>query len=287
MKMILGTAQFGTPYGISNRIGQVGKEDVALMLAVAQDYGFSGLDTAAAYGDSEHVLGEIPESQYYDIYTKLPKLLKSDFNLWKAIFNQSLEKLKRPYINGLFLHDADDLCGENQENVYSFLCDLKEKKLTNKIGVSVYSVDQLNHIIDNYDIDLVQLPLNIFDQRFVRNNFLKKLKEKDIEIHVRSVFLQGLLLMSVGDVPRFLKSAIAKLTQLDHFCHLHKMSRLSAVLQYIYEQKEVDAIVLGMTSLQELIQISDSIPQLPYLTMDWRGFSIDDESIIIPKNWKH
>jgi len=287
MKMVLGTAQFGLDYGISNQVGVVSTTEIALILQHAKNLGFSGLDSAAVYGDSERQLGSIPASQDYAIYTKLPALVTSGYEGWHQTFCQSLAKLKRNFLNGLFLHEAKDLLGSEQKNVYRFLSKLKVEGLINQIGVFVYSVDELEYIIERYKIDIVQLPLNIFDQRFTKNGFLKKLKEKEIEIQARSIFLQGLLLMSLNQLPFSFLKLSKNIKKLDELCKKQNISRLACCLAYVLKQSDVDALVLGVTSFSELFEIAKEIEGLPSIDACWDDFLIEDKNIIIPKNWRH
>ena len=202
MKLGLGTVQFGCNYGISNQKGQVSPLEVEKILNFAYEQGIDTMDTANMYGNSEEVLGRF-NLDNFKVVTKTTKVNlaldeNENLNRFKDAFYASQKKLGYIKLHGLMFHESMDLLGKCGSKLWDLLCDFKEKEYVEKIGVSVYYPETLMEIIDKFNIDIVQLPLNMLDQRFIY--LLKELKQKGIEIHTRSTFLQGLLLMKDFDI---------------------------------------------------------------------------------------
>lgn len=259
MKLCLGTVQFGLNYGISNKAGKVAFKEVEDILNYCNYQKINTIDTAQAYGESEKTLGHFNLSNFR-VITKI----SND----RGIEN-SLENLKLSSLYGVLLHNENEI-DENWQK----LVDYKSQRLVEKIGVSVYSPDKLSGIIDKYPIDIVQLPLNILDQRFL--SLLKRLKENNIEIFARSIFLQGLLLMDYCQISDYFNPIKPVLSKLPH-------DKLGFALNFVKNIDEIDGIVFGITSKQELEQICIAYHKK---TFDYSEFSIDDENMINPSMWR-
>ena len=204
-KIALGTVQFGIDYGINSENGQVQPEEVRSILNYAHSQNIDLLDTAPAYGNSEKVLG-VANVQNFKVVTKTrhfnnAKISNSDIGLLKKDFSCSLTDLRQESFYGELVHNASDLLKSGAEKLYDHLQELKQAEKIEKIGVSVYDYSQLQSILDNFDIDLVQLPFNILDRRMIDSGMLSTLRSSNTEVHARSVFLQGLLLMSEQNRP--------------------------------------------------------------------------------------
>jgi aryl-alcohol dehydrogenase-like predicted oxidoreductase len=173
MKIGLGTVQFGQNYGVSNKQGITPEDEVREILTFAWDNGITLLDTATLYGASEEALGSsIPTHASFRIVTKTPtfqKIMieKEDSNRLKDAFHISLDKLRQPNLYGLLVHHAVDLLKDGGQYLWESMQDLKETGLVQKIGVSLYSPQELNRFLEKYTPDIVQAPVNIFDQRMI------------------------------------------------------------------------------------------------------------------------
>jgi aryl-alcohol dehydrogenase-like predicted oxidoreductase len=204
LKLALGTAQFGLKYGIANQQGQVSHDEAKVVLALARARGMDTLDTAIAYGDSEQRLGEIG-IQDWRVVSKLPAIPEGcgDIAQWVvAAVRDSLGRLKVGKLYGLLLHRPQQLLEKNGGQLYSALQQLKQDGLVQKIGISIYDPSELDNLCSSYQLDLVQAPFNIMDQRLIATGWLSRLAKQGTELHVRSVFLQGLLLMTPSDRPK-------------------------------------------------------------------------------------
>ena len=199
-KISLGTVQFGIDYGINSIEGQVLSSEVESILSFAYSKGIDLLDTAPAYGNSEKILGRmnisnfkvVTKTRHFDSF----EISNNDVELLNNDFYHSLEGLKQDGVYGLMIHNAEDLLKPGAEKLFDQLQEFKQEGKIIKIGVSVYDHSQLKSILNIFDIDLVQLPFNILDRRMIDSGMFAKLREMNIEVHARSVFLQGLLLMS-------------------------------------------------------------------------------------------
>lgn len=280
MKLALGTVQFGVDYGISNKKGLVSEQDVKEILNYAKEIDLFTLDTASLYGSSEEVLGKF-NLEDFDVVTKTIKVDKTldkntNFERYKEAFYSSQKKLGYIQLHGLMFHEANDLLSSNGLALWDLVEDFKQREYVRKIGVSVYSPKQLEEVLSLVDIDIVQLPLNILDQRFLY--LLPELKKKNIEVHTRSTFLQGLLLMDTyGLNPYFepIKPILEKLPK----------NRLEAALGFVKNIKEVDKIVVGVTNKNELQEIYSQYNK-QVENIEYSQFKINDEAFINPVNWR-
>ena len=282
MQIGLGTATFGMAYGIANS-GTMSIEEAFSILSYAEQNGLTMLDTAQLYGDSEKVLGQYQGIKNFQIVSKLPSIAEFAHHRLVSDAEQSLMRLKIESLHALLLHEPQDLLVEKGSENFDKLSQLKEQQLTRKIGVSVYTPQQLSDIIDMFPIDIVQLPLNVFDQRFIQSGILTKAKARGIEIHVRSVFLQGLLLMNTDQLPDHF---IPFKTQIDDYFSAIKakhIGKLTAALAFIAQQAEIDYSILGCCSRQQVSEFLSALDNKP--TIDYSSYASNDESLIIPTNW--
>lgn len=280
MKLGLGTVQFGCNYGISNKNGQVNRETVKEILAYAKENGINTLDTASLYGNSESVLGSFDLTGFNVITktTKIDKNLSKEENL--KVLKNGLENSKANLADnklyGIMFHEANDLLSGMGEDLWNLLVEFKNKGFVQKIGVSVYTPDQLLKIIKEYKIQIVQLPLNLLDQRFA--TVLGILKDKNIEIHTRSTFLQGLLLMNSDEIDDYFNDIKFLLNDIPE-------PKLSYTLDFVKNLKQIDKIIVGCTTkneLQEIIMMYNKEVK----RIDYSRFKINDEQFILPQNWK-
>ncbi len=287
----LGTVQFGLDYGISNPQGKTPPEEAAKILELAWREGIRVLDTAALYGESEKALGTIIRNECdFRIVTKTESFKKTaltsaDGNRLKELFYTSLGKLRRDNLYGLLLHHADDLLTPGSEFLHQALQELKEKGLVRKIGVSVYSGEQIDRILEKFEIDLVQLPLNILDQRLIKRGHLRKLKEKGVEIHARSTFLQGALLMNPEELPSHFDSVREHLRQFQVYCRQIEKKPLAVCLNFVLAQREIDHVILGICRREHLEEILASLKSI-VPGQDYGRWAWTEEKILNPAQWR-
>lgn len=279
MKIALGTAQFGLDYGVTNQSGQVAIEEVKSILNFAKDNDIITFDTASGYGNSEQVLGEIGVDGCY-IITKTTSL-KNGVNRVIKGFYQSLENLNQRAVDGLLIHDINEVNDKEFDVLFERLNELKRQGLINKIGFSTYTPKQVNFLLDNFDFDRIQLPFNVFDTRLVEGGQLKALKKKNIEIHARSVFLQGVLL-DFDNLSSYFSTWRGQFDMYQEVVEKSGMSLLEYALNFALNTQEIGKVLVGVNSEQQLREIFQSIQKAGRP----RVYPINDVNLLNPSLWK-
>ena len=260
-RLALGTVQFGLPYGIANQARQVSRDETAMILDHAWAMGLDTLDTAIAYGESEQRLGEIGVAQW-QVITKLPAMPENhtDVTAWvqESVLG-SLKRLRIPKLHGLLLHHSQQLLGPRGDALYRALHALKDQGKVEYAGVSIYGPDELDALWPQCQLDLVQAPLNIMDRRLATSGWLTRLHRAGTEVHIRSVFLQGLLLMEAANRPAIFNSWQPLWDRWHHWLDDQQLTPLRACLGFALSQPEVDRVVVGVDSLNQLQEILSSV----------------------------
>jgi len=278
-KFIIGTANFGFPYGISNGKIKVKKKEVFKILNYAKSQGIYTLDTAINYGQSEKILGEYGLKKW-KVITKLPKL-KNNHNLEKLI-KKSLNNLKINQIDTLLFHDTKQIIGKNGGKIFNNILKLKKKGLIKKIGFSVYTPNQVRKIIKSFNFQVLQCPYNIIDRRMDNSGILKILKKKKIEIHVRSIFLKGLLLLKKNKIPKKFHKWKNLFNNYHNFTNDNKISAQEFCLNFVLSNKFVNKLVIGLNNKNQLKElISTKRKKINYPAK----IQTSDTRLINPSNW--
>lgn len=251
-KLILGTVQMGLDYGINNKLGKITLEESHQVLLRAHESGITTLDTAEAYGDAHKVIGAFHRSypnHNFNIVTKVPHGIDEKNIEHKT--KEYLEDLEVDYLEILMFHSFDSF--KSNQNAFVKLLKLKSKGLINHIGVSVYTNDQLEYLLDIDDITVVQLPFNLLDNHTLRGGVLEKLKLKGKIIHTRSAFLQGLFFKKTSDENGIVKKLQSELKILNQLVHQYNCSMEELALSYCLCQKNIDNVLIGVDSIDQLI----------------------------------
>ncbi len=284
-KLALGTAQFGFPYGIANQQGQVNRVDAKAMLEFAFLHGIDTLDTAIAYGESETCLGEVG-TQGFRIITKLPSLPEncSDLGCWvREQVSVSLARLEVSSVYGLLLHCPEQLLGDNGKKLYRVLLALKDRGNVQKVGISIYGPNELQQLNKRFHFDLVQAPFNLIDQRLSKSGWLQRLKDDNVEIHTRSAFLQGLLLMPQQSIPTKFTPWNELWEKWYKWLSDQNVSAVQACLAFPLSFPEIDRVIVGADSvnqLQQILEAASTATDIPF-----PNISCDDEDLINPSRW--
>jgi len=307
MKLALGTVQFGLNYGISNSQGKVGKSQVKDILDKALSLGINTLDCAGAYGDSEQILGELINQSDFKLITKIPNISDNETSI-VTYFQQSLDYLNCDKVQTLLFHAADNLITHpNKINLFQQLEQLKNNDLTTNIGVSVYSPEQLKAIHQQFPMDVAQVPINIFDQRFIPQNFLDYCAQEQIKLHARSIFLQGLLLLNENSLPKYFIPFRKKLNDFSSLAKNLACSKLTLALAILaqnshnlkpsphnlkhdleYSFDVIEHIVVGVCNSLQLIEIVDAYEQAQTLAVNYEDLAALADSrleLINPSLW--
>ena len=290
-KLVLGTVQLGLKYGIANRGQAVPAGEACALLQLAHARGIRMLDTAPAYGESESVVGRcLAELDgRFQIVTKTLPLPRAgarpaDVDAVRREFSASLKRLGSESVYGILVHHAGDLLGPEGARLYGLLAEWRDRGQALKIGVSVYTGAEALAAFERYRLDIVQLPLSVFDQRLAADGTLLELKRRHAEIHARSVFLQGLALMEPDALPPGFESARPFVARFHDALANRGVSPVAGALGYVAQIAEIDRIVVGVDSAAQLSECVAALEQrVPKL--DFSGFACRDESLLDPRRW--
>lgn len=286
-KISIGTAQFGLNYGISGGT-QISNIDAKNIIELGIKNNIVTIDTAFNYGNCHIILGNIGIKNKNEIITKLPEIpLDSNINIENWIFNKisaALKDLKIDVIQGVLLHRPAQLLLVEGEKIYNALCKLKSSGLVKKIGISTYEPSELDELIPRFNFDIVQSPFSIFDQRLLESGWLNTLDKLNIEIHVRSVFLQGLLLFKEPRPKKF--DRWADLWQeWDNYLLNSNKSALENCLQFVYSQEKINKIIIGIDSYQQFSEIIKIDLSNDYIKP--KKFNIKEMNLLVnPSKWE-
>jgi aryl-alcohol dehydrogenase-like predicted oxidoreductase len=274
-------------YGIGSSPGKLSISEVKKILEYAKSTNIDMLDTASAYGNSEKTLGKLNVDEFHVVtktrHFNVLKITDDDLTLLNRDFDQSLKDLKLDSVYGLLIHNADDLMKPGASKIIESIQNLKKTNKIKKIGVSIYENKHLNFVLENFDIDLVQIPLNIFDRRLIDNGMLKLLSQKGLEVHARSIFLQGLLLLENSSRPRKFDRWDSLWKSWSEWLNDYKISPLEASIRYAMSFSEISKVLVGIDSVNQLMEIMDAaygvLPPIP------NELYTDDSLLLNPSNW--
>lgn len=287
MKLALGTAQFGMSYGVANQLGQVNNEQIIKILNVARKGGVSVLDTAIGYGDSEMLLG-LAGVNDFKIVTKFPAFLSKEVSPSEWVndqISQSLLRLRVNSVYGVLMHRPlqllDAFLGPALLNA---MHSLRKDNLTKKIGISIYSPGELDLIWPIFKPDIVQCPFNLIDRRLETSGWLSKLHDEGVEIHARSLFMQGLLVMPKGRIPKKFQEWDSVWNNWHDWLEVNKVSATKACLSFGDQTKGINHLVVGVDSSRQLLELI-AHHKGDALINNWPQIESVDERLINPSLW--
>lgn len=287
-KIAIGTAQWGMNYGISNNSGQTSADEAQRILTTAQQAGINLIDTATLYGDAESVLGKL-NSNHFLISSKSPHfqsgiINQDDADLLIKAFNATLKRLNRSSLYCLFIHNVEDLLAPQGSLLIDALEGLKEQNKILKIGISVYDTSQVDRALDLFTPDVIQLPLSIFDQRLLLDGSIKALASLGVEIHARSIFLQGLMLMNISDIPAYFTPWLDHIKLWHRICSDVKMLPQVFAFQWAASIEEVSYVVVGIQNNSQLEELIYSPCELVVQNYDF--LAVSEKELLNPTLWK-
>jgi aryl-alcohol dehydrogenase-like predicted oxidoreductase len=285
-KIIIGTANFGVDYGITNTKGKVNNFELNEIISAMKTIGIDKFDTAINYGDSQKVLGKSGLESFH-IDTKLPSIPVDISEIDGWINNQietALTDLSLDQINRVYFHDSMQLLNDDiASSAFASISKVKERGLIKEVGISIYDPMILDQLTNNIEFDAVQVPLNIFDRRIIDSGWLNKLSQKNINVISRSVFLQGLLLMDDVNRPKYFSQWNELFSSYDDWIQHINISRVEACLQFIFSISQIHGVIIGIDDANQLHEISN---YLKPSVLDFPDYLIsNDESLIDPNNW--
>lgn len=285
MKLAIGTVQFGLDYGIANAGGKTAQDEARRILDFGRSSGLDTIDTAAAYGDSEKELGRIGVAGWR-VCSKVPPLPNDQVNCKAWVLEhvlKSLDRLRIERLEGLLLHCAPDLLKENGKDLAAGLQDVKAQGLVGKVGYSIYSPQLLAELIKVMQPDLVQAPFNVLDQRLTRSGWLGRLVDLGTEVHVRSVFMQGLLLMAPEKRPLAFGKWREHLRRWDAAVGGLSEQALALCLGFVKAQPGISRVIVGVENQEHLRQVLATWEKAALF--EATALACDDPQLVDPSNW--
>ena len=290
MKLGIGTAQFGMPYGVANKGNVCTQGELLNILKYAQGQKIHAIDTAPSYGNAQLRLGSTGCMSNFRVITKVSKTdiqTSEDYRPDDTVrlIKRSLDELSIEKCYGILCHDTDTLTTPHGRALLSHLASLKQDGYFKKVGVSIYDLSDVNLVLRANEIDIVQLPLNLFDQRFFRSGAISKLKDNDIEIHIRSAFLQGLLLMPLSDLKSKRPDAVPHVETLQKTAHDLGQTPLSLALGYLSSIDEIDLVIVGVNNQWHLTQIITA-SKASIDPKEVSSLALNNPNLIDPRRWE-
>lgn len=295
MNLCLGTVQFGMDYGIRGQ-KRPSLGDALAMLDYAVHNVIDTIDTANAYGEAENVVGawlsrDTSIRGKINLISKFKPNLLDDIPVSKyyAVMKENLEQsfacLHTDYLDGYLLHSARYVFNDE---IIDTLARLKKEGYVKKIGVSIYEVAEAIKGIERGNLDLIQLPYSIFDQRMLNGNVFELAKQKGFILHSRSAFIQGLILMNENEVPGFLQKAKPIIRQIDAFCKESGLSRIQIAMGYVKQERAISHLVVGVDNMEQLkedIALFNQDVSVDLIGEVAKQFSHLDADIVMPSLW--
>ncbi|MBI1307986.1 MAG: aldo/keto reductase [Bacteroidetes bacterium] len=285
-KIVLGTVQFGLDYGVNNRIGKPTEHDVKSILDFAHEQGITTIDTATAYGDSEIVLGNYFKKDGYS-FEVISKLDSTSSSTLTDSLQTSLDRLQIKNLYAYLYHSFESMerrYGEDQSEINEVV----SGGFVQKIGVSVYTNEELEKSLNYSEIKIIQVPFNLLDNHIQRGKYFKRAHELGIEIHTRSAFLQGLFFKPIEEIPESLSALKPALKHIREITKRYNTNLETIALWYVCKQELIDKVLIGVDSLTQLQKNIRSLHViLPNdVMLEIEGIIIDNPALLYPSNWK-
>lgn len=284
LDIVLGTATFQDSYGISSEGKSRSRNEHKELLKAAARLGVKYVDTSPSYGDAETIIGETSkEGTKFESYTKFSKI--NEYNIskvWESA-KKSLISLNTEKFSGFYFHNIEEMAKLPRSQLSNFVVKVRELGITSKVGISVYTEKDIERALEILpNLDLLQVPENILDRRLAKSPLLQELHKNGVEIHVRSVFLQGLLLMPESAIPKSLMGARQTILELEYYAREREISVIDLCVNYIRGLPWSDKTVIGCLSTQQLSEICNA--KNIELDFDCLPHALDS-SLIDPRFW--
>ncbi|TAE30741.1 MAG: aldo/keto reductase [Candidatus Kapaibacterium sp.] len=292
-KLVLGTVQLGMPYGINNNAGQPSNDEAFEILRTAFQHGIRTLDTADAYGSAMERIGEFHTLEArnnaasgqirFNIITKFHA--EATTNLLQKT-PKTLANLDVPSLWCYQFHRFSDVAAF--PHIHEHLLELKQRRVIERIGVSVYTNEELHEAAEHSLIDVIQLPFNVLDNMRLRGDGMRKAKAAGKELHTRSVFLQGLFFKPLEQFPPTLQALVPYIEDIREIS-AHEQIALSALaLNYVLHNSLIDAVLFGVETPAQLVEILGSVQAHIEASLVERieKICVQDPSLLNPATWK-
>jgi len=284
MKLALGTVQFGLDYGINNSAGKPSQEKAFAILDRAYQLGIDELDTADAYGNSTEVLTAYLAKNKKHKFKIMSKFVGDNKITYQEAFENSCKRLGLSFLDGYYFHRFQDFKSFSD---FDYVHKLKSTGRLNRLAVSLYSIEELEIAVNSKEVDLIQLPFNIFDRSEKKIDLLKMAKAKNKLVYVRSAFLQGLFFKDVETLPLKLMPLKAALLELHQLVKSHHVNMEDLCLKFAVDQDYIDKVIIGVDSVAQLENnvnaLKNHIPE--DLARDVLKIKVNYPELLNPVNW--
>jgi aryl-alcohol dehydrogenase-like predicted oxidoreductase len=284
-KIGIGTVQFGLEYGINNSTGMVSDSEIIKIETLARGHNIDLLDTAYSYGSSEQKIGEhfLRQGRSYNVVSKLPPC---DLSKAEDIFHESLKRLGTDHMYGYLLHSFEEYLKTPQ--LLEVLLKKKNEGYVEAIGFSLYMPNELEYLFEKkIEFDLVQVPFSLLDQRFGKH--FKTIKERNIEIHIRSVFLQGLLMKKSSELSEQFQDLRSTFEAIETLEKGKDLSRMELCLNFALLQEDVDKVIVGIDNSRQFAEILRAVNKLDDVRLIGKtlaSYAIENGELTMPSRWK-
>ena len=278
-KLIIGSANFTQKYGVD--LVKINHKENEKIIKLAKKKGINEIDTAETYLKDHSILNNIDKK--FKFSTKVipdKKWLSLDFCQEKL--KNHFKYLNNNMIETLLFHDIKVLLTKDGKKIFDNLDLLKKRKYFKKIGLSIYETNNLNFVTSKFNFDVIQCPYNILDNRIISSGWFDKLKAKGIEIHVRSIFLQGLLVNKSLYKKQYFNKWKNFFIQWFAYLKKNNISPIDYCLSDVLN-KDFDKIIIGINNSKNLKQI------LNFKFINKKkmiNLNISDKKLIDPRKWK-
>ncbi|HEX2608133.1 MAG TPA: aldo/keto reductase [Flavisolibacter sp.] len=284
-RIILGTVQFGLPYGINNAEGKPAKEKVYRILDKAYEYGIRQLDSADAYGDAQFLIGKYVKESERSFHVN-SKFHVSQKQTIPDQLSETLAQLQQHAVYVYFYHRFTDFT-QYPESIQALEL-LREQGRIGKIGVSVYTNEEFEIAVEHDAIDVIQFPFNLLDNFSRRGFLIQRAKEKGKTLQVRSVFLQGLFFKEEDHWPVTLHPLMPYVRKLKNLSKEYGVSLYDMAIAYVSTRNEIDYILIGVDLESQLeVNMKALNCQLDSsLIGEIEAIIVKEEGLLYPYNWK-
>jgi aryl-alcohol dehydrogenase-like predicted oxidoreductase len=292
----LGTVQWGMPYGIANKTGQPSLEEVLKILRLASENGIDTLDTARSYGSSESIIGDVTSQKNFDfrIITKLsPDIYKNNMPDEEILVNaqasisESMNCLKVDTLDTVLLHRGFHR-SVNNGVIWKLLRSLKESGLIRKIGISAVNPTEALEALDDSSVDVIQVASSLMDRRLISSNFFEDAAYREIEVHIRSVFLQGIAHLNISEIPKNLGALTPEILKIRNASNRMEVEPIDLWINHALGLK-ASRIILGVDNENQLINNIGKIKNLidRPLNYDYAELADLPDQFLDPSMWVH
>jgi aryl-alcohol dehydrogenase-like predicted oxidoreductase len=288
MNIILGTAQFGVEYGILNFSGRPLTEEVFSTLDMAWSCGIRVLDSAQAYGQANKIIADYHATRPHR-FSVINKVMRHSESVEETLssLRHELGALKIDSFDCIMLHHSASVPASLPK---SFLDGLKGDGIAKRVGISIETPEDYRALQGRFNFDVVQLPLNVLNQKFMPDQFLDELKNKNIEIHARSAFSQGLLIGKIQEIPAYLQTVIPNVRSFQEDCLALEISPITGCLLYLLHNSAIDNIVVGAQNQSQLAEIMGAFgaaqgARQQGKKLDWNSYACHNFDLVSPLIW--